>query len=159
MRTRQGLTGVELSEKLDDLLGDGIPKNAVSLIETGKRRVDVDELVALAVALDVSPVALLMPTVDDGQDSPVAPITLTEELEQVPAHRTWDWLTGEAPLPGGAAARAEAETADLPATLRGVSLREIRRRWRGGFFPRWVPVERPGDVDLSTSGTSADQEA
>ena len=53
--------------------------NAVSEIENGQRKVDVDDLLALSAALNVSPVALLMPANGSEDD--------------------WKYLTAEAPIP------------------------------------------------------------
>lgn len=49
-----------LSDSLD-LVGWSIPVAALSRLENGKRRIDVDDLLALAVALDVSPLELIFP--------------------------------------------------------------------------------------------------
>jgi hypothetical protein len=57
-RLRRGFTLGELEEKLREL-GRPIPLPALSKIEKGQRRVDVDDLVALALALGVSPNLLL----------------------------------------------------------------------------------------------------
>lgn len=59
--------------------GKTLTPNAVSEIENGQRKVDVDDLLALSVAMDVSPVALLMPA--NGSE---------EE---------WRYLTAEASIP------------------------------------------------------------
>jgi transcriptional regulator with XRE-family HTH domain len=56
----RGLTLVQLSERTEQA-GRGLSVSALSLIATGKRRVDVDDLMVLAVALDVSPISLLLP--------------------------------------------------------------------------------------------------
>jgi len=59
--------------------GKTLTPNAVSEIENGQRKVDVDDLLALSVAMDVSPVALLMPANGSEDD--------------------WKYLTAEAPIP------------------------------------------------------------
>lgn len=64
----------------------------VRRVEEGNRRVDVDDLVALALALNVSPLALLLPR----SDSPVVP-----GGEVAGAERIWGWAQGVAPLAGG----------------------------------------------------------
>src|SRR3954454_23683106 len=51
----------QLSEAMTDIAGRPILASGLGKIESGERRVDVDDLVALAVALDVSPVRLLLP--------------------------------------------------------------------------------------------------
>ena len=62
-RTVAGITYVELSRRLADL-GRSIPELGLRRLEAGKRRVDVDELVALAFALDVAVDSLLGPNRD-----------------------------------------------------------------------------------------------
>lgn len=64
----------ELSRKLAEM-GREIPPLGLRRIETGERRVDVDDLVALALALDLSPLALLLPT---------------DTSSLVPFGRSWD---------------------------------------------------------------------
>ena len=54
-----------------------------------ERRVDADDLVALAIALGVSPLALLLST-ESGQ--------VLEGGETYPAQQIWDWATGRQPL-------------------------------------------------------------
>lgn len=83
----------ELSAKLDEL-GRPIPVLGIRRIESGERRVDVDDLVALAVALEVSPAALLIP------DSSVPDERLAATaVGQLPARELLAWIIGRAPLP------------------------------------------------------------
>jgi hypothetical protein len=63
--------------------------SGIHRIESGDRRVDVDDLVAIAVALGVSPLALLLPT----EAGAVLPGGESYTAEQI-----WDWGTGRAPL-------------------------------------------------------------
>jgi transcriptional regulator with XRE-family HTH domain len=58
VRKRRGLVLRDLSEKMTEI-GHPMAHNTINEIERGARRVDVDDLVALAVALDVSPTELL----------------------------------------------------------------------------------------------------
>ena len=60
--------------------GRPLAHSAVDQIEKGTRRVDVDDLIALAAALGVSPTTLLMPDTAEG-DMPVS-ATGTGELRQ-----------------------------------------------------------------------------
>ena len=60
-REARNLGYAELSRRLAEL-GREIPSLGLRRIEAGERRVDVDDLVALALALDVAPVALLFPS-------------------------------------------------------------------------------------------------
>lgn len=75
----------QLSESLADA-GRPMPGNTISAIETMVRRIDVDDLVAFSVALNVSPTALLMPA--------------CEECD-LDARETWAWLTAASPKSGG----------------------------------------------------------
>lgn len=79
-----------LSEKLA-ALGRPIPELGLSRIENGARRVDGDDLVALAAALDVSPIRLLMPFTAKGD------VELASKLV-VEALVAWDWMRATRPL-------------------------------------------------------------
>jgi 8-oxo-dGTP diphosphatase len=79
-------------------IGRTISAETLGKIERKERRVDVDDLVALAVALDTTPNRLLLPgSADDAE-----PVELTPEVT-VSALDAWKWATGEEPLPGGTA--------------------------------------------------------
>ncbi|MER6361544.1 helix-turn-helix transcriptional regulator [Kitasatospora sp. NPDC001527] len=88
IREARGLTKKELSDRTSEL-GRPIPPLGVSRVEAGTRRVDADDLVVLAVALDVSPSSLLLP-LDDAEDVLVE----VTGAGQVPASAAWDWLDG-----------------------------------------------------------------
>jgi transcriptional regulator with XRE-family HTH domain len=63
-------------------------------IEDGERRVSLDDLFSLSVALGVSPTTLLIPNADDG-DEQVAATGITEKLD---AERLWNWVRGDEPI-------------------------------------------------------------
>jgi transcriptional regulator with XRE-family HTH domain len=66
---------------------------AINEIENGARRVDVDDLVSLAVALGVNPNALLMPDrVGDDFDVEVSGAGVVNSA------RAWRWARGHAPI-------------------------------------------------------------
>ena len=113
LRRKRGMSLAQLSEVMTDFAGRPILASGLGKIETGERRVDVDDLVALAMALDVSPVRLLLPRpqaeASGGQ----------EELVEDPLHRgpgpndyvlpsgghtplakVWSWACGDEPLWG-----------------------------------------------------------
>lgn len=92
LRTKHGLAFTELSAKLSEL-GRPIPPLGLRKIESLDRRVDADDLVALAVALGTNPNALLLPPSDNGRHV----LTLTA-AGQRPAWLVWQWAKGEAPL-------------------------------------------------------------
>lgn len=79
-------------------VGRPMTRQIVSKTEAAGRRIDVDDLVAFAVALDTTPNRLLLP----GSASDAEPVELTPEV-RVPALDAWKWATGDEPLPAGAA--------------------------------------------------------
>ncbi|MEB3966254.1 helix-turn-helix transcriptional regulator [Streptomyces kunmingensis] len=97
LREGRGLTLRALSAALKDN-GRPLSADALNKIENGDgnqargvRRVDVDDLVALAVALDVSPLALLLPHDARG----VAEITGAGEVD---GRDAWSWGRSMSPL-------------------------------------------------------------
>lgn len=96
VRKRRGLSQRALSARLEEL-GHKIAPSGIAKIESddpaARRGVDVDDLVALAVALNVSPARLLLP--DSAGDEEVA---LTP-ARSAPAWAAWAWAEGRAPLP------------------------------------------------------------
>ena len=89
LRTTLGWSTYEVSAMLKDA-GRPIAASSITNIEAGRRHVDVDDLVALAVVLDVNPSALLFPLDDT-----------TIELTgggTVAAATVWEWADGERPL-------------------------------------------------------------
>lgn len=82
----------ELSRRLGEL-GRPIPPLGLRRIEDGTRRVDADDLVSIAVALDVSPITLLMPDSEDRGEQVVVTGGGEQSSEQV-----WKWLRAERPL-------------------------------------------------------------
>jgi transcriptional regulator with XRE-family HTH domain len=79
----------DLSRKLAQY-GREIPPLGLRRIESGERRVDVDDLAALAVALNVSPLALLLPM----EDSRVLPA----DEDAHASDEIWRWGRGFSPL-------------------------------------------------------------
>jgi transcriptional regulator with XRE-family HTH domain len=88
IRETQRLTYVALSERLAEL-GRPIPVLGLRRIERGERRVDVDDLVALAVVLATSPVDLMVP--GDAPDD--APYGVTSEVSTTAAVAR-EWISG-----------------------------------------------------------------
>ncbi len=93
LREEQNLSLVALSRRLAELAGRPIPTLGLSRIEAGERRVDADDLVALAAALGVSPVTLLLPREDPGGTVPLA-----KHLTAPSWRVAWRWMHGEVPL-------------------------------------------------------------
>lgn len=132
LRNARRLTYRELSERLSRL-GRPIPTLGLSRIEKGDRRVDVDDLVALAVALGVNPSALLLPSGERGNPRvPADVIALTSEL-QVKLTDAWEWADGQAPVANTGQAPNDFENTARPTWLhreifRAEELPEKRRR-------------------------------
>lgn len=90
IRNALGLSTNRLAAILEDL-GRPIAASAISKIEGGTRRVDADDLMALAVALDVPPAALLLPPVGEGRIQ-----LLDDYLDD--AAKVWEWAEGQRPI-------------------------------------------------------------
>jgi transcriptional regulator with XRE-family HTH domain len=95
-RFRRGgnVTTAELSRRLA-ALGQPIPDTSITKTEQGTRRVDVDDLVALAAALGVTPNTLLLPEVGYLGASEVHHLTPAVSGS---AEELWQWAQGERPL-------------------------------------------------------------
>ena len=91
IRMTRGMSTYALSARLAGI-GSPIRPNGITYIETGARRVDVDDLLALAVALGCSPNRLLLPADPGGDCDLVTPETRTATAS------AWAWATGEHPL-------------------------------------------------------------
>lgn len=103
IRRARALTAEGLSDLLAEL-GRPMLATGITSIETGRRRVDVDDLMALAIALRVSPVTLLMPD--------------TSGVQQVTGAVAnggflWEWATCAAPLPTWGVSDPVAAVADF----------------------------------------------
>lgn len=88
IRKERGLTLRGLSELMADL-GWPMSNSSLSQIEKGSRRVDVDDLMALAAALDVSPNTLLMPAGLDTDREVKA-----SGIQSISAKNLWYFLEG-----------------------------------------------------------------
>ena len=104
LREQQNLGLRALAQRLATT-GRPLTHTALDKIERGTRRVDVDDLTALAAALDVSPATLLMPDVPVVPGVPKlayrpewdAPVDVTGLPESISAHYLWMWLTAQTP--------------------------------------------------------------
>ena len=95
LRESRNLSYAELSRRLDER-GRPIAPLGLTRIRDHQRRVDVDDLVALALALDVSPATLLLPDPSVVGTSGSAPVT--EGGDDYPRRQIWSWLIAEAPI-------------------------------------------------------------
>ncbi len=93
LRRERDLTLSGLETRLTEV-GRPILLSALSKIEMGQRRVDVDDLVALALALDVSPNLLLLPDPDESGTA----VRLTRSTSR-DAGDVWRWAVKDRPPP------------------------------------------------------------
>ncbi|MEE8684883.1 MAG: hypothetical protein SOI64_07580 [Bifidobacterium mongoliense] len=92
-RLRGAATYRELSDRLSDL-GRPITVLGLRRIEACERKVDVDDLAALAMVFDVSPLTLLLP---DAANSRVT-ARVTGARHEYGSNVLWLWGTGKEPL-------------------------------------------------------------
>lgn len=77
-------------------LGHPLPISALSKIETAQRRLDVDDLVALSLAMDVPPNRLLFPGEGVRPDEEIQ-LTPNADEGQRTARDLWLWASGDIP--------------------------------------------------------------
>jgi transcriptional regulator with XRE-family HTH domain len=94
-RLRGDMSYTQLSRRLEERANWSINAVGIRRIEAGERRVTADDLVALAVALGVTPPTLLMPDVDQIDEE--VHITGNPPLS---AARAWMWLGANLPISG-----------------------------------------------------------
>lgn len=143
IRQEQGLSYAELARRLAGI-GHPILDTGLLKIEKGDRRVDVDDLMALAIALGTTPNRLILP--------PGEPEHATERYHVTSAITgtpplLWAWATGEVPL------GALPSTATTDRRARGeevVFSRENRPQ-------HWLPdgPQRNGDQVIGTAALIA----
>jgi transcriptional regulator with XRE-family HTH domain len=92
---RDGMSLRDLSAALGDV-GRPILPSGIIKIENGTRRVDADDLVALALTLGVTPNRLMLGAEHDSE-----PIRLTPQVETI-ANGAWRWACGEQVIRPGA---------------------------------------------------------
>lgn len=100
-------------------LGRPMTVDVLTKLEDGRRRIDVDDLIALAAALDVSPTRLLLCA------STKQSVELLPE-KTVSGREAWQWLRAEWPL-----------DERLPGR-RSVRLWRLRRFWQENATPSLV---------------------
>lgn len=92
LRESLPLTTEQLADRVTNDYGRPMRANTITKIEKGQRRVDVDDLVALALALETRPDALLLPPTIAGDH-----LQLTEK-KVTTAFGAWRWANGAQPL-------------------------------------------------------------
>ena len=95
-RLRRGTSTYELSRQLADI-GWQIRPNGLTRVENGERRVDVDDLLALAVVLGVSPNRLLLPAFEEHPPGTLRAVPVVGNVVATDLD-LWAWATGERPL-------------------------------------------------------------
>lgn len=90
LREEQGLSLAQLSARLAEV-GRPILSSGLHRLENGRRRVDVDDLAGLALALGVAPVSLLLPHTTHGE------LAITDVLS-ADARGAWEWVRARRPL-------------------------------------------------------------
>jgi transcriptional regulator with XRE-family HTH domain len=88
IRTDKRISYRVLADRLEEI-GRPIPTLGLSRLENGDRRVDADDLMALALALEVAPNELLLAPHD------VAEVALAPAVT-MPLPRAWTWAAGSA---------------------------------------------------------------
>lgn len=112
LREARGLTKTELGRAVE-ALGRTLNIDLITKVEARRRRVDVDDLVTLSLALQCPPNRLLLPGVADETACPLTPRAAP------PAYRAWRWATGEVPLgPAGEVAAPWGDYVRYPAESR-----------------------------------------
>lgn len=106
IRKSRGMSTYALSTALG-ALGWPIHQSGVARIETGERRVDVDDLVALAVALGCTVNALMLPPAL-GADVAVTPALVADAAD------LWAWATGDSQLQARPAVAEQQDAAEVP---------------------------------------------
>lgn len=95
LRADRGLTKTELAQMVTNL-GRPMTLDVITKLEAGQRRVDTDDLMALALALRCTVNRLLLPAqADHGTKVPLTPLVTSPS-----AWRAWSWACGETPSPG-----------------------------------------------------------
>ena len=93
LRQARGASQQDLADRLTEIGYPKLHRTALSKLEKCAQRITVEDLLALAVALDVAPVVLLTP--QEGEALDVVPtITPLEAADANP------WLKGWEPIPG-----------------------------------------------------------
>lgn len=149
LRKESGISVRDLAARTRDSDGVGLGPNAISEAELGRQRVDVDDLVRIARALDVSPTALLFPWPsrhDRGPDDSGL-VALVDPNEELPAEMVWAWLTGHAPLRDDQWwDDLERQEGEKPEGERRWYDDRYREGWRRRFAPRFAwESAAPGD--------------
>lgn len=130
----------QLAERLTEMDAP-IHQTAVAKIESGARKVSLDEALRVAAALDVSPIALFLPEDEDAR------IALGARF-QPRCEYVRRWVAGLAPLPLFTAAEAPGSLSDEELVEAGLKTHDAKHlsqkeaAERGRFWEKWLPLGR-----------------
>jgi len=130
LRKAAGLT----HQQVCDRAGGAISRTAISDIERGVRKVDVDDLMHLALALDVSPLDLLLPERTDPGAHPITGATPRQTRE------LWAWAADGGALTGPGATMRWQVLNTLRTTLERQSREHAERMDEIAHWQRLVRV-------------------
>lgn len=130
IRKAAGLT----HQQVCDRAGGAISRTAISDIERGVRKVDVDDLMHLALALEVSPLDILLPERTDPGAHPVTGATPRQTRE------LWAWATDGGALTGPGATMRWQVLTTLRTTLERQSREHSERMSEIGHWQRLVRI-------------------
>lgn len=135
----RGLSTYEMSRRLGEI-GRPIQPTGILKIESNDRRVDADDLMALALVLDVTPNRLLLPPTADADQ--VVELTPTEHTT---AGWAWRWAAdGELPLGNWPPVHGDSTIVSGESGARGAYKR--RQRFRTENNPHIAPEPSLQDV-------------
>ncbi|MGQ4618440.1 helix-turn-helix domain-containing protein [Nocardia sp. R7R-8] len=140
LRKALDLNYKEVSERLKSVAEWDISPVGVRRMEESQRRVTVDDLVALSVALNCSPLALLLPPTS------VEHVVTITGAEMRPGWEVWDWGKGERPLLLG-----EMLEAAFPKLGRSDRIRAAQTQYRLNSDPTLQGVAGAPNVFLVTA--------
>ncbi|WP_405359782.1 helix-turn-helix domain-containing protein [Kitasatospora sp. NBC_00085] len=154
LRAARGLSTGQLSEALA-ALGRPIPPSGITKIEKHVRRVDADDLVALGLVLNVSPLALLLP---QEEVSEWAVARLADQVEAT-IRDAWRWASGDSTLPPEPGDLPDQEQQEAYERLsQSKRLRYVRSRPAGQAVELLRDrVHRAVEVSQSTSASRPDE--
>ena len=153
-----GLSYAELARRLA-ALGHPILDTGLMKIEKGHRRVDVDDLMALALALDVTTNRLLLPEVEIAK--PGTPVVLTPGHDKVRTDDAWAWAYGERPLAAKPTSFADEEPSQAELSFIG---QNRRHHMRGSFgwlstSDDWAAAILRGDEEAAAKAVTPGSKA
>jgi transcriptional regulator with XRE-family HTH domain len=95
LRAVRGRKDWSQEQLADEMTGEGLKmdRTTITKIENGARNVSIDEALAFAAVLGVSPAALLAP-----RDTTMLDLTPTRGWSSVTPDIAWDWFAGRSPV-------------------------------------------------------------